>query len=111
MLGRSKFQEIGMKSVREIIYPLFVTMACSQGALGRGGESSPSVPPAIAAPAGHQVDLVLRASGAQIYRCQSAAQPATGYVWAFVAPEATLINRDGTVAGRHYAGPTWEATD
>jgi Protein of unknown function (DUF3455) len=100
-----------MNSMREIVCPLFVTMACSQAALAGGDESPPSVPPAIAVPAGHKLESVLHASGVQIYRCQAAAQPATGYVWAFVAPEAALFNRDGTPAGRHYAGPTWEAND
>jgi hypothetical protein len=100
-----------MKSIREIICLLFVTMTCSHGALARSDEGSPSVPRAIAVPGGYKVELVLRASGVQIYRCQPAVQPATGYVWMFKAPEATLFNRDGTVAGRHYAGPSWEATD
>jgi hypothetical protein len=29
----------------------------------------------------------------------------------FQAPEATLYGRRGRVAGKHYAGPTWEALD
>jgi len=28
-----------------------------------------------------------------------------------VAPEATLKDATGTLVGRHYAGPTWEAND
>jgi len=111
MFGWPTFQEIRMKSVTGIICPLFVAMACSQSALARSDESSPSVPSAIAVPAGHKIEVMLRASGVQIYRCQPTAQAATDYGWAFVAPEATLFNRDGTVAGHHYAGPTWEAND
>jgi len=111
MFGWPTFQEIRMSSVRGIICPLLIAMACSQCALALGDEGSPPVPPAIAVPGGYKVEAVLRASGVQIYRCQPTAQPATDYVWAFVAPEATLFNRDGTVAGHHYAGPTWEAND
>jgi hypothetical protein len=29
----------------------------------------------------------------------------------FVAPEARLADANGTPIGRHYAGPTWEASD
>jgi hypothetical protein len=100
-----------MKSVSGIICLLLVAMGYSQCALARGDEGSPSVLPVIAVPAGHKVEVVLRASGVQIYRCQPAEQPATDYVWALVGPEATLFNRDGTVAGHHSAGPTWEAND
>ena len=48
-----------------------------------------------------------KATGAQIYVCTaqgSAIQPV------FKAPEAQLMENDKPVA-KHYAGPTWEATD
>src|SRR5258708_19067879 len=100
-----------MKSAKGIICPLLIAIASSQSALARGDEGSPSVPRAIAVPGGYKVEMMLRASGVQIYRCQPTAQTSTDYGWAFVAPEATLYDRDGTVAGHHYAGPTWEAND
>jgi hypothetical protein len=100
-----------MKSVKGIICPLLIAMASSQSAFARGDGGAPSVAPAIAVPGGYKVEMMLRASGVQIYRCQATAQTATDYGWAFVAPEATLYDRDGAVAGHHYAGPTWEAND
>jgi len=62
-------------------------------------------------PAGHEVGVKFSASGVQIYRCQPSTQAGSDFVWTFVAPEATLSSKDGKVAGRHYAGPTWEAND
>src|SRR5262249_48986783 len=44
----------------------------------------------------------------QNYACQATA---TGQAWVFVAPEATLLNPGGEVAGIHFAGPTWQAND
>jgi hypothetical protein len=61
----------------------------------------------LAVPAGHELELELAAEGVQIYTCT--ATPA-GAAWVFTAPEATLSSH-GQVAGRHYAGPTWEALD
>jgi hypothetical protein len=46
----------------------------------------------------------------QVYQCR--AQPnAAGAAWAFVAPEAELLDARGAVTGKHYAGPIWEAAD
>jgi hypothetical protein len=50
----------------------------------------------------------LAARGVQIYECRVSA---TGAQWAFVAPDADLFDADGRVAGRHGAGPIWEAAD
>jgi hypothetical protein len=97
-----------MNSVMGIICPLLVAMGCAQSAFAGSDEGSPPVPRALAVPGGYKADVMLRASGVQIYRCQAAAQD---YAWVFVAPEATLFNRDGSVAGHHYAGPTWEMND
>jgi len=54
-----------------------------------------------------QLAFVLNAQGVQIYGCKPSPKDAYAYAWAFVAPEATLLE-GGAVVGRHYAGPTWE---
>jgi hypothetical protein len=46
---------------------------------------------------------VISAKGAQIYECRD-------QKWVFVAPEAELFDSRGNLIGRHYGGPTWEAT-
>ena len=52
--------------------------------------------------------IVLQGRGVQIYRC--AASPA-GTSWSLLGPDATLYTEAGQVAGRHFAGPSWQAND
>jgi hypothetical protein len=51
------------------------------------------------------------ARGVQIYECRATPSAAGGAQWAFVAPEAELLDARGSVTGKHYAGPHWEALD
>jgi Protein of unknown function (DUF3455) len=50
--------------------------------------------------------LLLRAvgSGDQVYGCVDGS-------WALAAPDAKLLNQEGSVIGRHFAGPTWQLND
>jgi hypothetical protein len=50
--------------------------------------------------------LLLRAvgSGDQVYDCINGR-------WALKAPDAKLLNQEGSVIGRHFAGPTWQLND
>ena len=50
----------------------------------------------------------LRARGVQIYVCE---QTAGAAAWRLNAPEAVLLNSAGAEVGRHFAGPSWQATD
>jgi Protein of unknown function (DUF3455) len=72
---------------------------------------SGAIPPALAAPAGNELAFELRAEGVQIYSCAPAGEAAAAPAWAFQVPEATLTDRRGQSAGKHGAGPTWEALD
>jgi Protein of unknown function (DUF3455) len=65
------------------------------------------VPDTIAVP-GETVVATFHAEGAQIYDCKADANGKLA--WQFREPIATLL-RDGATAGRHYAGPNWEASD
>jgi hypothetical protein len=71
----------------------------------------PAVPAAIALPGQFEVQAAFAASGVQIYRCLPSATATGTYAWSFIAPEATLFNARGRVAGHHFAGPTWQAVD
>lgn len=62
--------------------------------------------PALAPPAGSELEFGFHAVGVQIYTCTAAA---AGPAWVFSAPEADLFDRRGAVVVKHYAGPTWEA--
>jgi hypothetical protein len=50
--------------------------------------------------------LILRAvgSGDQIYGCINGS-------WVLKAPDAKLFNQEGSVIGRHFAGPSWQLND
>jgi hypothetical protein len=52
-----------------------------------------------------------KATGVQIYECRAGKDDRTHYEWSFKAPEADLFDAKGEKLGRHYAGPTWEASD
>jgi hypothetical protein len=65
------------------------------------------VPEVLAAPGERAVERI-SARGVQIYECRSTP---SGPAWAFVAPEADLFDSRGANAGKHYAGPHWEAPD
>jgi hypothetical protein len=71
------------------------------------------VPQNLMPPAGLVRMAELNADGVQIYRC---ARPKDGAadaaaVWGLEAPRAALTETGGQPAGKHYAGPTWEAVD
>lgn len=68
------------------------------------------VPPHLQ-PAGETVSFTLGAIGVQVYDCRAKAGAPGQHEWAFVAPEADLFDSSGKRAGRHYAGPHWEAAD
>jgi hypothetical protein len=66
------------------------------------------VPKTLLPPQGEVLILHLSGKGKQIYTCQSAGGV---YAWKLKAPDAKLFRQNGELAGRHFAGPTWEASD
>ena len=94
------------------IVPLVATALLAACAAAKLKPTPPSVviPGSLAAPATDSLVRTLWADGVQIYECRKAAD-ASFPAWAFVAPEARLVDSTGVLVGRHYAGPTWEAGD
>jgi hypothetical protein len=75
---------------------LVLAVACmARGSIAQGAKESIDVPP--------RSKLLLRAvgSGDQVYGCVNGR-------WVLTAPDAKLLNQEGSVIGRHFAGPTWE---
>lgn len=68
----------------------FAGLACAQG--------KPAKSPAIEA----------FGKGVQIYTCKASDG---GFAWSLKAPEASLQDAKGQVIGKHFAGPSWQATD
>src|SRR5208282_2862008 len=69
------------------------------------------VPDKLKAPEGQTLALDLRAEGVQIYVCSARKDDTTKFEWTLKAPEAELFDASGKKVVKHYAGPTWEATD
>jgi Protein of unknown function (DUF3455) len=66
------------------------------------------VPQQLLPPANEQLLLQVHAKGDQVYTCMSV--PAQ-FTWTLKAPDAQLFDKDGKPFGKHFAGPSWEATD
>jgi hypothetical protein len=78
---------------------LVLAVACmTRDSIAQSEKESIDVPP--------HSRLLLRAvgSGDQVYGCINGR-------WAFTAPDAKLLNQQGSVIGRHSAGPTWQLND
>jgi Protein of unknown function (DUF3455) len=62
----------------------------------------------LAALPAHAEVIELQARGVQIYVCE---RTSDAFAWRLKAPEATLFDAAGAEAGRHFAGPSWQAKD
>jgi hypothetical protein len=74
-------------------------------------QATVEVPDKLKPGADESLARIAPAKGVQIYECRASKNAAGGYEWAFVAPEADLMDANGRTIGRHYAGPVWEAAD
>ena len=77
---------------------VFAVASMARDSIAQTAKESIDVPP--------HSRLLLRAlgSGDQIYGCVNGN-------WALKAPDAKLLNQEGSVIGRHFAGPTWQLND
>ena len=66
------------------------------------------IPPQLQPPSNEQLLLQVHAKGDQIYACKN---DAAQFTWTLKAPDAQLFDKDGKPFGKHFAGPSWEATD
>ena len=66
------------------------------------------VPQQLQPPAKEQLLLQVHAKGDQVYTCKS---DAAQFTWTLKAPDAQLFDNDGKPFGKHFAGPSWEASD
>ncbi len=65
-------------------------------------------PDQLQPPKNQALRFKLTGKGSQVYVCQNSGG---AFKWVLKAPDAKLYNEAGDLAGRHFAGPTWEATD
>lgn len=93
------------------VWGLVVTVLAGCGMLAVGPFPRTSIPAEIAAAPNQKLELVMAATGVQVYRCEAKKDAAGQFDWVFQAPEAVLRDASGQYLGRHYAGPTWEGED
>jgi hypothetical protein len=67
------------------------------------------VPDAIKTRPDEEVVLLARATGSQIYICQSLNDGK--FSWTLKAPDAELKDQQDKVIGSHFAGPSWKLKD
>jgi hypothetical protein len=96
---------------RSIMVAAAGLLIAAMAGLANGDDAATNAPEALKAPAGQVLALSARAAGVQIYACTADKDDPTRFSWTLKAPEAALRDKSGQPLGKHYAGPTWEATD
>lgn len=71
-------------------------------------DAEANLPAQLNVPAGNHRAFADGAQGVQIYECKAAD---SGFTWVLQGPDANLSSADGAAAGKHFAGPTWQAAD
>jgi Protein of unknown function (DUF3455) len=66
------------------------------------------VPQQLQPPSNEKLLFKVHAKGDQVYTCKG---DAGQFTWTLKAPDAQLFDKDGKPFGRHFAGPSWEASD
>ncbi len=69
------------------------------------------VPDALAPPPDEIKVAAYAARGVQVYECRARPEGGEAVAWAFVAPEAELVDGAGQLVARHFGGPTWQGLD
>ncbi len=71
-----------------------------------------ALPDSIKVPAGNKVVLETVGAGLITYECRNKKDMADQLEWAFVGPDAALVDRKGKTVGKYYGPPaTWESSD
>jgi hypothetical protein len=106
---------MGIKIGDHIAGGILLTHNCKHLASGTlaviffaAGALAQQVPQALQVPGNEQLVVQVHAKGDQIYSCKV---DGSQVGWTLKAPEATLFGKDGKAFGKHFAGPSWEASD
>jgi hypothetical protein len=85
-------------------------MGLIAGCAATAAMKTDDIPAPLRVPTDLEATLRARAAGVQIYQCRADKTDAARVEWQLKGPEADLVD-NGKKIGKHYAGPTWEATD
>jgi hypothetical protein len=86
----------------------FAVLLAAAGAVLSFPVVAQQVPQQLQPPANEKLLLQVHAKGDQVYTCKS---DAAQFTWTLKAPDAQLFDKDGKPFGKHFAGPSWEASD
>ncbi len=93
------------QTIGRIAFALLIAIAISFLSFASAAQQ---VPPQLQPPAGDQLLLQVHAKGDQIYTCKA---DGAQFTWTLKAPDAQLFDKQGKPFGKHFAGPSWEASD
>jgi hypothetical protein len=85
-----------------------VALFLAAGLLFSSASGAQQVPSELNPPANEQLLLRVHAEGDQIYSCKA---DDAQFAWALKAPDALLTDASGKPFGKHFAGPSWQASD
>jgi Protein of unknown function (DUF3455) len=88
--------------------PIAAGLPITAGLLFSLSASAQQVPKELQPPANEQLLLQVHAKGDQIYICNP---DGAQFTWMLKAPEAQLTDKNGKPFGKHFEGPSWEASD
>jgi hypothetical protein len=86
-------------------------LTCIASTIAVAQTTTPQVPDSLKPPDTEVILLKALGKGKQIYVCSPKPADQTQFAWTLDRPQANLLDDSGTVIGKHYKGPIWEATD
>jgi len=96
------------RAVMKFHAPLFGLLAACAASRAEGPQE---IPEPLRTATGDVLSQRLHATGVQIYQCRAGKEEAARFEWQFKEPAAELFTPSGKPAGKHYAGPSWQARD
>jgi Protein of unknown function (DUF3455) len=93
------------KAIRAIASFALAVAACFVFSLSANAQQGPKE---LQPPANEQFLLQVHAKGDQVYSCKA---DGGQFAWTLKAPDAQLFDKSGKLFGKHFAGPSWEASD
>ena len=86
----------------------FVALALAAALVFSLSADAQRVPKELQPPANERLLLRVHGKGDQIHTCKGNGGQ---FTWVLKAPEAELTDQNGKPFGKHFAGPSWEASD
>jgi len=94
-----------------MLWAVVLAMMLFSGCTVHHISTTPNIPEGLNVPNDQKLAFVLQGVGVQIYACKAVTNDPARFDWAFIAPQADLLDDQAHKLGKHYAGPTWEAND